>query len=204
MNGKNSKDSVYYDIRSEFWEKCFNMAQDYESYLEIYNEENSEYVERWLDSEERTPDPTDKQSQRLKGYNRELKVLMYCGVWCGDCSRQGPILKKIAEVCGDKVQLRLIEREVSKKLQDELRMVGALRVPVMVFLSEDFWEVSRFGDRTHSVYRSKLSRETGIGVDKGILSPSARMRELEEWVEKFERALIMLRLSPPLRRRYGD
>ena len=35
-------------------------------------------------------------------------------------------------------------------------------------------------------------------------SPRALEAELEEWGGVFERALIMLRLSPPLRRRHGD
>jgi hypothetical protein len=77
-------------------------------------------------------------------------------------------------------------------------------VPIVVFLSEDFWEIARFGERTLSVYRAKASRDIGREFDAGILSPKARERELADWVETFERTLIMLRLSPPLRRRYGD
>jgi len=159
---------------------------------------------RWRDSEGRIPELTQEQLERLRGYYRELNVLVYSGVWCGDCARQGPMLKKIADAAGEKVNVRLIERDASEELQDELRILGALRVPVMVFLTEDFWEVGRFGERTLSVYRSKAAREIGRGADSGILSPRARERELAEWVDIFERILTMLRLSPPLRRRHGD
>ena len=192
---------TYYDKRSEFWKGYWEVASEYEEYL---RKSDPEKVPRWRDSEGRIPELTADQLERLQGYHRELNVLFYSGVWCGDCVRQGPLLKKIVEASGEKVNLRFIERDASEELQDELRILGALRVPMVVFLSEDFWEVGRFGERTLSVYRSKAAREVGRGADNGILAPNARGRELAEWVDVFERALIMLRLSPPLRRRHGD
>lgn len=192
---------VYYDKRSNFWRRHFEMASDYESYL---SESYSKHVARWRESESRTPALTNEQKSRLSGLDREMNVLMYCGVWCGDCSRQGAYLKSIVDTCGDNVRLRLIDRESSEELQDELRIVGALRVPVVVFLTEDFWELGRFGERTLSVYRSKAAREIRRGDDAGILSPRARERELAEWVDIFERFLLMARLSPPLRKRHND
>ncbi len=194
----------YYDKRSEFWEKYFDAAHCYEDYLKSSIIDYPSDVERWNDSMNRIPELTSDQEKRLQGFNRELNVLMYSGVWCGDCVRQGPLLKRIVDSCDPTVNLRFIERNFSKELQDELRIVGALRVPMVVFLSEDFWEIERYGERTLSVYRSKAAREVGRGVDQGILVPSARKTELEEWLDVFERVLIMLRLSPPLRRRYSD
>ena len=114
------------------------------------------------------------------------------------------MLKKIADAAGDKVKLRLVERESSKELQDELRLVGGLRVPVVVFLTEDFWEVGRFGERLLHVYRSKAAREIGRGSDEGVLSPGALEKEMSDWLDIFERMLLMVRLSPPLRKRHGD
>ncbi|MDP7207661.1 MAG: thiol reductase thioredoxin, partial [Candidatus Bathyarchaeota archaeon] len=102
------------------------------------------------------------------------------------------------------VKLRFIDRETSTDLKDELRIVGATRVPIVVFFSEDFWEIARFGERTLSIYRAKAARDIGRKFDAGILSPKARERELAEWTDIFERVLIMLRLSPPLRKKYGD
>jgi len=192
---------TYYDKRSESWKDFWDDAPDYETYLDG---ESPQHQERWRDSEKRIPELTNEQLQRLQGYGRELNVLMYSGIWCGDCSRQGPLLEKVAEACGDKVNLRVVERDASEELQDELRIVGATRVPIVVFLSEDFWEIARYGERTLSIYRAKAAREIGREYDAGILSPKARDRELAEWVDIFERALIMVRLSPPLRRRHGD
>jgi len=192
---------VYLDIRSDFWRAHFEQASEYEDYLAGSKQE---HVQRWRDSEGRVPSLSDDQLKRLQGYDRELNVLVYSGVWCGDCSRQGPLLEAVAEACGERTHVRYIDREASQELKDELRIVGATRVPIVVFLSEDFWEMARFGERTLSVYRAKAARDVGREYDGGILSPKARERELAEWVDTFERILIMLRLSPPLRRRYKD
>lgn len=191
----------YHDKRSEFWKSLFEQASDYDAYLAGSKQE---YVQRWRDSEKRAPALSEGQLKRLQGYDREMNILVYCGVWCGDCSRQGPLLKEITDAIGDEANLRFLEREVSPELMDELRIVGATRVPIVVFLSEDFWEMARFGERTLSVYRAKAAREIGREFEAGILSPKARERELADWVDIFERILIMLRLSPPLRRRHGD
>jgi len=191
----------YYDKRSEFWRKYWEMAVDYETFL-MQGKEGE--VESWKERRSRTPDLSPQDAERLQGYSRELNVLMYAGNWCGDCSRQAPMLHKMAQAAGDKVHLRLIERETSKELQDELRIVGALRVPIVVFLSEDFWEIGRFGERLLNVYRSKAAREIARGVDAGVLSPKSLKKEMGEWLDVFERMLLMVRLSPPLRKRHGD
>jgi thiol-disulfide isomerase/thioredoxin len=192
---------TYHDKRSEFWRSHFDKASEYEAYIEGSKQE---HVPRWRDSEKRVPALSEEQLKRLQGYDRELNVLVYSGIWCGDCARQGPLLKKLAEACGEKVKIKFIERDASPELMEELRIVGATRVPILVFLSEDFWEMARFGERTLSVYRAKAARELGREFDAGILSPKAREKELADWAEIFERVLIMLRLSPPLRRRHGD
>ena len=192
---------TYYDKRSEFWRRHFDQAAEYEEFLD---NEDQQHAERWSDTMSRLPDLTLGQVERLKGYNREMNVLVYGGIWCGDCVRQGPMLKKIADAIGPQVHIRFIDRAASEELQDELRILGALRVPVVVFLSEDFWEVGRFGDRLLNVYRAKAAREIGRGPNAGVLSPKALAEEMSEWVDLFERTQIMLRLSPPLRHRHGD
>jgi len=192
---------TYYDKRSGFWRRHFDQAAEYDEFLE---KEDQSHAERWRETMSRLPDLTPEQLERLKGYSRELNVLVYGGIWCGDCVRQGPMLKKIADAIGPQMSLRFIDRAASYELQDELRILGALRVPVIVVLSEDFWEVGRFGDRLLNVYRAKAAREIGRGPGAGVLSPRSLAAEMSEWVEIFERMQIMLRLSPPLRRRHGD
>ncbi len=192
---------TYYDKRSGFWRRHFEQAAEYEGFLE---KEDQSHADRWRETMSRLPDLTPELVERLKEYGRELNILVYGGIWCGDCVRQGPMLKKIADAIGPQVRLRIIDRAASEELQDELRILGALRVPVVVFLSEDFWEVGRFGDRMLNIYKAKAAREIGRGPNAGVLSPKALAAEMSEWVDIFERIMIMLRLSPPLRWRHGD
>jgi thiol-disulfide isomerase/thioredoxin len=196
-----SEKPVYYDLRSDFWRRHWEIASDYEAWIEG---SDPGMARRWIESGARTPELTDDQLARLRGYGRRMNVLMYAKIWCGDCAKTGPMLREIAEACGDLVGLRVIDRDASVGLRDELRLVGATRVPVVVFLSEDWWEVGRFGDRTLSVYRAKAAREVERGPPTGVLVPGALAAEIGEWVDVFERMLLMLRLSPPLRRRHGD
>jgi hypothetical protein len=193
----------YYDLRSEFWKRHFELAQDYPGYL---SGSDPEKAGKWAAMAERIPALSPEQAARLAGHNRRMNVLVYSGIWCGDCVRQGTMLRAIAEACGPRIELRLIDRDLSQELKDELRLCGAMRVPVVVFLSEDCFEIGRFGDRMLTTYRAKMRRELGPACDAGIVPapPDELTAELGEWVDIFERMLLMLRLSPPLRARYGD
>ena len=130
---------------------------------------------------------------------------MLSGAWCGDCVRQGPIFRRIAEAAPT-IDLRFVDRDQQPELADLLRINGALKVPVAVWLSEDFYEVQRFGDRTLSVYRAKAGREMGAACATGLVPPAADALavEIAEWVDMVERVHLILRTAPMLRTRHGD
>jgi len=191
-----------HDKRSEFWGGQFSRAHDYAGYLAASDDEKAR---RWVELSEKLPALSAEQVARLTGGSRQLNVLVLSGVWCGDCVRQGPMLARIAEACGERVTLRLIERG-EDELAEELRILGGARVPVVVFLSEDFFEVGRFGDRLLSAYRAKARRETGPACAVGHVPPPADelAAEMADWVDVFERMLLMVQLSAFLRARHGD
>lgn len=194
--------SAYRDQRSEFWKKHFNQAEGYAQYLAA---SAPAHVRKWEAMAEQIPPLDSSEAVRLSILNRRLNVLVYSGVWCGDCVRQGPMLERIAIACPN-AELRIIDRDASPALQEELRVMGALRVPIVVFLSEDFWEIGRYGDRTLTAYRAKALREIGPACDAGVVAPPVNQLRAEqsEWVDQFERMLLIARLSPPLRERHGD
>lgn len=198
-----AEEPEYYDVRSDFWKEHFESGRAYDGYLDA---SESDKAGKWKSMAEKLPELREGQKERLAGHNRKLNVLVYSGVWCGDCVRQGPIFQQMAMAAGDGVDLRFVERDASEALQDELRILGALRVPVVVFLTEDFHEIGRFGDRLLTVYRAKLHNELGAACSTGLVAPpeDEMLAEIEEWVGIFERMLIMARLAPPLRARYGD
>ena len=193
----------YYDLRSDFWRRHFEMALDYAVYLSTSDPDRAA---RWEDMEPRIPHLDEAQRRRLTGHRRRLNVLVHSAVWCGDCVRQGPMLRRIADACGPEVRIRFLDRESSPALTDELRMLGGNRVPVAVFLSEDFYELGRCGDRGLVTYRAKRERECGPACASGHVAPPEEQlaAEQEEWVCFFERMLLMLRLAPELRARYDD
>jgi hypothetical protein len=104
------------------------------------------------------------------------------------------------------IEIRFLDNQANPRVRDELRIHGASRVPVVVFLSEDFFEVGRFGDRQLAAYRRKARTELGAACDAGILPASADelVEEVAQWFECFEREQLLLRLSPFLRLRHND
>jgi thiol-disulfide isomerase/thioredoxin len=192
---------AYYDIRADLWRRSWEAAKPLGEFLVGAPQDQSQ---RWAESTERAPELTADQRARLQGYNRTVRVLLEGATWCLDCARITPYLKAIVEAVGEKAELRFIDRDASPELRDELKIMGAPRVPRVVILSEDWFEVDRLGDRSLSVYRSRMAREIGRGEDHGVLSPAARQIELAEWVDAIERTLIILRTAPALRKRYGD
>ncbi len=191
----------YYDIRSDFWKGCFEQAHSYDDYL---GSSPPDKADPWRDKAGQIPALTPEETERLAGFNRTLNVLVVSGVWCGDCVRQGPMLKACADAAG--ATLRVIDRDVNIDLRDEVRILGAMRVPVAVFLTEDFHEVGRFGDRLLTVYRRKAENEIGAAcaVPYANTPEDQLAAEQGEWVDIFERMMIMTRLCPPLRQRHGD
>lgn len=191
----------YIDIRQDFWRAHFQSALSYGDYLAAAD---PVHQARW-ESYRGLVSLSEHDERIVRSFKRQMRVLVVSGVWCGDCARQGPIIDAIASVnrC---VEVRFIDNQASPELRDEVRINGATRVPVVVCLSEDWFEVGRFGDRTLSAYRRKAEREAGVACDPGIVMTGADELavEVREWVEIFERHQLLLRLAPALRRRHGD
>lgn len=193
--------SKYWDNRSEFFKKYFELGKGYEAYLAGGTEEERSKWEAMAANIQLN----SNQKAIVSSFKRELNVIVMSGIWCGDCVRQGPMLRAI-EQANDKLTFRYLDNRDNPPLQEELRINGAQKVPVVLALSEDFYELSRFGDRHLSVYRRKAEQEFGPACDAGILPPGQDELnvELDEWVGFFERIQHMLRLAPALRSKYLD
>ena len=190
----------YSDTRQDFWRSQFEAAKPMGPYLA---DGQDNHRAKW-EAMARRIALGDEQQQRAATFVRNMPVLCLSGIWCGDCVRQGPILEAIA-AGSPGLDLRFVER-VEDALAEELRINGALKVPVVVLLSEDFYELARIGDRMLSTYRKKAQRELGPACEVGLVPPAAEELavEIDEWLDEFERAQWILRLSPLLRERYGD
>lgn len=191
----------YLDLRQECYRDAWSAALDYGAYLAASEEKHRV---RWQAALERTA-LTEAQRHLLGSFTRQLRLLVLSGVWCGDCVRQGPIYQRIAEAAPS-LELRFLEREEHPELRDMLRINGAKKVPVALFLSEDFYTIGCFGDRTLTYYRAKAKRDLGDTCETGLVppEPEALAAEVAEWVDICEWQHLIVRCSPMLRERHGD
>ena len=194
--------SAYIDLRSDLFRSAFAGGDAYPEYLATGNDRERA---AWGRAGAALPALPGDAGTRLDPASRIVNVLCLSGIWCGDCVRSVPIVARLAEAAGPSVTLRFVDRDAIPDLRDELRVLGAMRVPVVVFLTEDFHEIGRFGDRPLAVYREKAATELGAAcplpgsADGGVLAA-----ETNEWLDVFERMILMARLAPPLRARHGD
>jgi hypothetical protein len=149
---------------------------------------------------------TPAQQALLAGFTREMKVLVVSGVWCGDCVQQVPLIQRCAEGAGGKVELRILDRDEHRDLSGRLRINGGDRVPVALFLAEDFEFCSALGDRTLSRYRALAARQLGPACPTGVVAPEQGELEatLQDWLGELERVQFLLRTSARLRQKHGD
>lgn len=184
------------------WTPLFEQALSYTVFLDRYA--TPEQRRRWDAMHERVR-LSDTQKTLLGGFTRSMPVLVLNGAWCGDCINQCPIFDHFAQA-SPAVQLRFLDREADPEVREALAINGGHRVPVVIFLSEDFLEVARKGDRTLSRYRQLAVDQLGPSCPTGIVPPGddAMALVVAEWLDEFERAQLILRLSPRLRAKHAD
>ncbi len=191
---------IVHDPAVVLYQAHWERALEWDGYLAVAT---GAQRQRWLDRLAATELPAPLRA-RLAGFTRRTHLLTVSMVRCGDCAREGAMLKRIAEAC-PAIRLRFLDRDSVPELRQRLRVAGGARVPATLVLSEDFEYVDRLGDRTLATYRRMLAEQAGAGCPGGVL-PSREEIEaaFTEHVDRLERAQILLRLAPKLRQRHGD
>ncbi len=148
---------------------------------------------------------TAAQRQLLAAFTRKMPVLCLAGAWCGDCVNQCPIFDHFAQAAAV-IELRFLDRDDHRDAQQALRINGGDRVPVVVFFSEDGQEIARYGERTLSKYRQMMADMAGPSCPTGIVAGTDPLlaQVTQDWLNEFERAQWLLRLSPRLRQLHHD
>src|SRR5215472_7615854 len=180
----------------------FQLGLPYDNFLARYA--NDGQKQRWRQVREQIA-LTAAQRQLLASFTREMPVLVLAGAWCGDCINQCPIFEHFA-AAAPVVRVRYLDRDDHADVQRALQINGGNRVPVVVFFSEDGFEVARYGERTLSKYRQMMSDQMGASCPTGIVSTNDPLlaQVTQDWLNEFERVQWLLRLSPRLRQKYGD
>ena len=180
------------------WQDVYARGLAYEEFLSKYGSEG--HRQRWQAAYDRAA-VTPAQRALLAGFQREMHLLCLAGTWCGDCVRDGAILQRIVETA-PRVTLRFLDREENPEIARALSINEGLRIPVVVFLSEDFIECARYGERTLATYR-KMAAERLEGQAPG--APEEHYAAVaQDWMNEIERVQLLLRLSPRLRAKHGD
>ncbi|MBN1347163.1 MAG: thioredoxin family protein [Phycisphaerae bacterium] len=184
------------------WKPIFEEALPYKKFLEAHGDRQRD-LPRWRNVYEQVMITPEQQSV-LAGFKRLMRVLCLAGAWCGDCVSQCPILQRICESTDCKIDLRFIDRDVRSDVTEELSVCAGKRVPVVVFMTEDYHECGRYGDRTLSRYRQMASELGGAACSSGITTADQLATVTREWLNEFERIQYMLRTSARLRQIHGD
>ena len=189
-------------LTASYLSEEFGAGLSYDRYVKSGTEEQAR---RWQQVYELAR-LTDAQQSLVSGFSRDMKVLVVSGIWCGDCVQQCPLLQRIAEANSGRIELRLVDRDQHRGLADRLRINTGDRVPVALFLAEDFEFCAAFGDRTLTRYRALARKQLGAACPIAIAPPDRdeMAATLQDWLDEFERVQLMLRLSAQLRQRHGD
>ncbi len=185
------------------WRALFDSALTYDAFLDTYG--TPERRRRWETVREHVA--LDRsQKALLQDFTRQMNVLCVAATWCGDCANQGAILQTIAAAC-PRVDLRFLDRDTADAaFLDQIKINGGQRIPITIFLSEDFEDCGHYGDRPLSFYRHMAEEMMGPACSTGIVPPSAELLAagVRDWLVEFERIQLMLRLTGRLRELHGD
>lgn len=185
------------DLKSKF-----ESGLSYDAFLEKYG--SAEHKNRWAKMHAAIK-LTPAQTALLGSFTRRMKVFCFAGAWCGDCVNQCPIFDHFTRV-NPLIDIRYFDRDDNPDLAEKLSVCGGARVPVVLFVSEDDFQVGTYGDRTLSAYRKAVAKLSGESCPTGIVLPgeSENAEVVQDWLDEFERVQWILRTSGRLRKLHGD
>jgi len=127
-----------------------------------------------------------EDAQAFAKLPQRVNVLALAEDWCGDVIANLPIVGRIAEASGGKLNLRILlrDQQPGEQVMDEHLNKGQYKsIPTIIFLDEDFKEVGVWVERPESV--TKLREEKRLALYKAHHDwgdPSAPIAELPEAV----------------------
>src|ERR1700674_75808 len=92
--------------------------------------------------------------QALRGLPKPVNVLALAEDWCGDVIANLPVLGKLAEASGGKLNVRILlrDQEPGSQVMDQYLNKGKFKsIPTLVFLDGEFNELGVWIERPESV-----------------------------------------------------
>lgn len=188
-------------LDADFFRAHFEAAHQWEDYLASGKESQRE---NWLTIYNQVS-LAPAQEKLLNSFTRTMNLVCLSGIWCGDCVQQGPLIQNIADACA-KINLRWLDRDEHPELANEFMINAGSRVPVLLFLAEDFEFVAAYGDRTLTRYRAMAEAQLGPSCPlPGAPVPTDQLTAtMNDWLNEIERVQLLLRLSTRLRKAHND
>ena len=194
-------------MNAAFLKEKHEAGLSYEAYLAT----DPAKAEAWRAIEARAR-LTDEQRALVEGFTRAMPVIFLSGIWCGDCAQQGPLLHAIAQANPrnprnpGNIDLRFLDRDEHADLQEAVAINAGHRVPMVLFMAEDFELVSIMGDRSLTRYRALAARKLGAAcpLPGAPVGDDEIAGTLQDWLDEFERVHLLLRLSARLREAHAD
>lgn len=189
-------------LTPEFLRSKFDAGLTYDDYLAAGSPHHRSGWDRLHAQIELSP----AQRSLLGTFVRQLNVVVSTGLWCGDCAQQIPALDHFEKAAGSKLRCRYLDRDEHADLARQIMLCGGLRVPVVLILNEDFDLLSLAGDRSLSRYRAMAAKLLGPScpVPGAELPPDETRAMVQDWLDAFEHAHLMARMSTKLRMRHRD
>lgn len=190
----------------DFLKSKFEKGLEYEAYLKSGKPDQ---LESWKKFERVAREHASLNSQQrssLRDFARKIHVFVLSGLWCGDCVAQVPLIHIIADERPDLIQVRYLDRDLHMDLAEQVRICGGLRVPTVIFASEDFEFIGLAGDKSLSRLRALAAKALGAScpLPTAEVAHDEIAATLDDWLREIERVHLTLRLSPKLRQRHGD
>ncbi|GAB4250404.1 MAG: thioredoxin family protein [Vicingaceae bacterium] len=101
----------------------------------------------------------------INSKNVEQNWVLIVEGWCGDSAQVTPIIAKLADAFKDKINLRLILRDVNEEIMNHFLTNGARAIPKLIVFDKDFKNVlATWGARPEKIQKMvvdyKNSNET--------------------------------------------
>jgi len=145
---------------------------------------------------------SDDVREFLHGLDRQINVLVVATHWCIDCQANVPVMAKIADT-SPAIDVRIINRDDHPDFMQHYLTNGGMKVPLCLFLSTDYREVSRWVERPTEAYRLLYDlRVQGLEGDELYAQFKRRYRSIEmiedtlaELIHHVERTELVLLTS---------
>ena len=157
----------------------FESGMTYDAY-KAQMTRNREQVEQ----NEKDVELKPEDAEALRGLPKQVNVMALAEDWCGDVVANLPVLGKLAEASGGKLNVRihLRDQEPGSQIMDQYLNKGEFKsIPTFVFLDGDFNELGVWVERPDSV--TKLREEKRQAMYKAHPEwgdPSKPIAELPE------------------------